>query len=161
MMDEPPFGVGTQAFSFTNPMADAANLIVNMGQMKFVTFGLMALVGVIAGSFLYAVLFRKFRIEWFNSFGDFTNHAIGGALMGIGGILALGCTIGQGVTGVSTLAVGSFMAFFSLIFGSALTMKIQYYKMVYEADATFIGAFITSLVDMRMLPGKFRKLEAI
>jgi len=161
MMDEPPFGVGTQAFSFTNPMADLANLVVNMGQLNFVTFGLMALAGVIFGSFLYSVLFRKFRIEWFNSIGDFGNHAVGAALMGIGGILALGCTIGQGVSGVSTLAVGSFMAFFSLIFGCALTMKIQYYKMVYEADATFIRAFLTSLVDMRMLPSVFRKLEAI
>ncbi|MFV2057555.1 MAG: YeeE/YedE family protein, partial [Thiohalomonadales bacterium] len=161
MMDEPPFGVGVQAFSFTNPMADAANLVANMGQMKFVTFGFMALAGVIVGSFLYSLLFRKFRLEWFNSFGDFVNHAIGAALMGIGGILALGCTIGQGITGVSTLAVGSFMAFFSLIFGSALTMKIQYYKMVYEKDATFVRASITALVDMRLLPGGMRMLDAV
>lgn len=161
MMDQPPFGVGVQAFSFTNPMADLANLVVNQGKFKFVTFSLMALAGVIVGSFLYAILSRSFRVEWFNSFGDFVNHAIGGALMGVGGILALGCTIGQGVTGVSTLALGSFMAFFSLIFGSALTMKVQYYKMVYENDASFYAAFITALADMRLVPNGMRKLEAV
>jgi hypothetical protein len=162
MMDTPPRGVGTQAFSFTNPMSDTFNYVVmHPTDMKFVTFGVMALAGVIVGSFLYAVIFRKFRIEWFSSLRDFVYHAIGGVLMGIGGILALGCTIGQGVTGFSTLAVGSIMAFFSLIFGSAITMKIQYYQMVYEDEANFFSALITSLVDMKLLPSGMRKLEAI
>jgi len=47
------------------------------------------------------------------------------------------------------------------VFGSALTMKIQYYKMVYEDEASFGKALITSLVDMKLLPGGMRKLEAI
>lgn len=161
MADNPPRGVGTQAFSFTNPMSDTFNLAMNMGSKQFITFGVMALAGVIAGSFLYAVLFRKFRIEWFSSWRDFFNHAIGAVLMGIGGILALGCTIGQGVTGFSTLAVGSIMAFFSLVFGSALTMKIQYYRMVYEDQAGFFSALVAALADMKMLPNGLRKLEAI
>ena len=87
----------------------------------------MALVGVIAGSFLYAVATRSFRIEWFANVSDFLAHAVGGVLMGIGGVLAMGCTIGQGVTGVSTLAMGSILAVASIVFGSALTMKVQYY----------------------------------
>ena len=81
--------------------------------------------------------------------------------MGIGGVLALGCTIGQGVTGFSTMAIGSMMAFVSLVFGSALTMKVQYYKMVYESEATFMGALITALVDLKLLPSGMRKLEAV
>jgi hypothetical protein len=81
--------------------------------------------------------------------------------MGIGGILALGCTIGQAVTGVSTLALGSFLAFASIVFGSAMTMKIQYYKLVYEEEATFMKAFVTALVDMKLLPGSLRQLEAV
>lgn len=162
MMDTPPRGVGTQAFSFTNPMSDTFNYVVmHPTDLNFVTFGVMALAGVIAGSFLYSVLFRKFRIEWFSSLRDFVNHAIGGVLMGIGGILALGCTIGQGITGFSTLAVGSILAFFSLIFGSAITMKVQYYQMVYEDEANFFSALLTSLVDMKLLPSGMRKLEAI
>ena len=127
----------------------------------FATFGVMLLVGAILGSFLYAVIFRKFRIGWFQSWKDFLAHSIGAVLMGIGGVLALGCTIGQGVTGFSNLAVGSMMTFIFIIFGSALTMKIQYYKMVYESDASYFGAFVTALVDMKLLPGGMRKLEAV
>ena len=81
--------------------------------------------------------------------------------MGFGGVLGLGCTVGQGITGVSTMAVGSFIVFVSIVFGSAMTMKIQYYKMVYEEEATFIKAFVTSLVDMKLLPSSMRKLDAI
>lgn len=160
-MDVPPRGVGAQSFTFTSPMADTFDYALHITNTNFVTFGVMALAGVIAGSFLYAVIFRKFRIEWFQSGKDFLAHAIGGVLMGIGGVLALGCTIGQGVTGFSTMAIGSMMAFVSLVFGSALTMKVQYYKMVYESEATFVGAFVTALVDLKLLPGGMRKLEAV
>jgi len=116
---------------------------------------------VILGSLLWSLISRSFRIEWFASFRDFVNHAIGGILMGFGGVLGLGCTIGQGITGVSTLAVGSFMTLGSIILGSALTMKIQYYKMVYEDEASFAKAFLTALVDFKLLPAGLRKLEAI
>ena len=61
------------------------------------------------------------------------SHLIGAILMGFGGITAMGCTIGQGVTGVSTLSLGSFIALASIITGSALTMKVQYYFMMREA----------------------------
>jgi len=80
--------------------------------------------------------------------------------MGFGGVLALGCTIGQGVTGVSTLALGSYLALFSIVFGSALTMKVQYYRMMYE-DAGFFSALSSSLVDMKLLPGMMRKLDKV
>jgi len=66
----------------------------------------------VLGSLLWALLSRqRFRFEWFASFRDFLNHCIGAVLMGFGGILAMGCTIGQAITGISTLAVGSFIAF--------------------------------------------------
>ena len=61
---------------------------------------------------------------------DLIRHLAGGALMGFGGVLALGCTIGQGISGLSTLALGSILAFFSIIAGAALTMKIQYRRMM-------------------------------
>ena len=161
MMDEIPLGVWSQSYSFTNPMGETLDLALNGGKKMFITFGVAGLFGVILGSFLYAILTRKFRIEWFTGMKDFAAHVAGGVLMGIGGILAMGCTVGQGVTGFSTLAIGSIMAFASFIFGSALTMKIQYYKMVYESDATYMAAFITALVDMKMLPSGMRKLEAV
>ena len=81
--------------------------------------------------------------------------------MGFGGVLAMGCTIGQAVTGVSTLAIGSFIAFAGIVFGSALTMKIQYYKLVYEDEANFFSALTASLADMKLLPNSLRKLEKV
>jgi uncharacterized membrane protein YedE/YeeE len=117
--------------------------------------------GVISGSFLWALVSKSFRIEWFVDFKDFFMHLIGAVLMGFGGVLAVGCTIGQAITGTSTLAVGSMIAFAGIVFGSAMTMKIQYYKMVYEEEATFMKAFISSLCDMKMLPNGLRKLDAV
>jgi uncharacterized membrane protein YedE/YeeE len=84
----------------------------------------------------------------------------GGTLMGIGGVLGMGCTIGQGITGMSTLALGSLLVLISIIFGSALTMKIQYYKMMYDEEATFMASLLSSLCDMKLLPESTRKLEA-
>jgi uncharacterized membrane protein YedE/YeeE len=81
--------------------------------------------------------------------------------MGLGATLALGCTVGQGITGLSTLALGSIITLVAIIFGSALTMKIQYYKIVYEDEASFAKAFITALVDMKLLPASMRQLDAV
>jgi hypothetical protein len=150
-----------QSFTFINPMGQTMGYAASKFDRAVLTFGIMALLGVIAGSFLWSVVSRRFRIEWFASFKDFASHFIGAILMGFGGVLGLGCTIGQGITGVSTLAVGSFITLISIVFGSALTMKVQYYKMVYEDDATFAKALVTSLVDMKLLPGGMRKLEAV
>lgn len=150
-----------QSFTFISPMGQAFGYATSGFSMTFMTFGVISILGVILGSLLWSLLSRSFRIEWFASFKDFVMHMIGGILMGFGGVLGLGCTIGQGITGVSTLAVGSFLVFIGIVFGSALTMKIQYYKLVYEAEATFLKAFITALVDMKLLPAGMRKLEAV
>lgn len=161
MMDERPFAIGAQSFTFAQPAGHLIRWIETGFSNSLVTFALVAGAGVIAGSFLYSLLFRKFRIEWFASWKDFFVHIIGGLLMGIGGVLAMGCTIGQAVTGASTLAMGSFITFFAIVFGSALTMKIQYYKMVYEEEASFGKALVASLADMKMLPNGMRKLDKV
>ena len=153
--------LASQSFTFINPMGQTLGYVANGFDKTLLTFGVMALAGVIFGSFLWSLITRSFKIEWFASFKDFVTHFIGAILMGFGGVLAMGCTIGQAVTGVSTLALGSIVTFFAIVFGSAITMKIQYYKMVYEADATFAKAFITALVDMRLLPSAMRQLEAV
>ncbi|MDH3948565.1 MAG: YeeE/YedE family protein [Gammaproteobacteria bacterium] len=159
--DARPKDVGVQSFTFINPIGQTLRYAINGFESVFVTFGLVAVLGVILGSFAWAVISKGFRIEWFVNFKDFLTHLIGAILMGIGGVLALGCTIGQAITGISTLAMGSFLAFGGIVFGSAMTMKIQYYKMVYEDEATFAKAFVTALVDFKLLPGSMRKLEAI
>ena len=158
---ERPRDVGPQSYTFINPIGQVTRYAANDFDSTFLTFGVVAVFGVIFGSFIWAILSKGFRIEWFASGRDFINHFIGGILMGVGGILALGCTIGQAITGVSTLALGSFIAFAAIVFGSALTMKIQYYKMVYEDEASFIKALLSALVDMKLLPSGMRKLDAV
>ena len=153
--------LASQSFTFINPMGQTLGYSAEGFSRAYLTFGVMALLGVIAGSFLWSLLSRSFRFEWFASLRDFVNHLVGALLMGFGGVLALGCTIGQGITGISTLAIGSFIAFAGIVLGSALTMKVQYYKMVYEEEATFTAALITSLVDLHLLPKGLRKLEAV
>ena len=150
-----------QSYTFINPMGQTLGYVTHGFDKTLLTFGVMALAGVIFGSFLWALISRSFRFEWFASFKDFFNHFIGAILMGFGGVLAMGCTIGQAVTGISTLALGSFLTFFAILLGSALTMKIQYYKMVYEGDATFFKAFLSALVDLRLLPSGLRQLDAV
>jgi len=152
--------LSAQSFTFINPMGQSVGYASAGFDATMLTFGVMAVAGVILGSFLWAMVSGGFRFEWFASFKDFLNHFVGAILMGFGGVLAMGCTIGQGVTGISTLALGSFVTFAAIVFGSALTMKVAYYRMVYE-EASFMQAFATALVDMRMLPGSMRKLEAI
>lgn len=158
---ERPLDVGVQSFSFINPIGQTMRYGLNNVDERFLTFGVVSVFGVILGSFLWAVLSRGFRFEWFASVRDFFNHVFGAVLMGVGGILALGCTIGQAVTGASTLALGSFIAFFGIVFGSAITMKVQYYKMVYEGEATFLKALVTGLVELRLLPASMRMLDKV
>jgi uncharacterized membrane protein YedE/YeeE len=153
--------VAPQSFTFINPMGQTLGFIASGFKSVGLTFGVMALLGVIAGSFLWSMVTRSFRIEWFASGKDFANHFVGAVLMGFGGVLGMGCTIGQGITGISTLAVGSFITFIGIVLGSALTMKVQYYKMVYESDATFLKALVTALVDLKLLPAGLRRLEAV
>jgi len=76
------------------------------------------------------VFMGTFRWEGFASTEDLVNHLIGGVLMGVGGVTALGCTIGQGLSGISTLALGSFLAFGGIIAGSVAALKYQYWRIV-------------------------------
>ncbi|HEX9702329.1 MAG TPA: YeeE/YedE thiosulfate transporter family protein, partial [Rhodospirillales bacterium] len=62
-------------------------------------------------------------VEGFADAADLVRHMIGGALMGMGGVIAIGCTIGQGITGMSTLALGSLLAFLSIVGGGFFGMK--------------------------------------
>ncbi len=153
--------VAAQSFTFINPIGQSYGVVQSGFDRAMVNFGLVSVIGVILGSLLWSLISRSFRIEWFVDMKDFINHLVGATLMGFGGVLAMGCTIGQGITGVSTLAIGSILTFFSIVFGSALTMKIQYYKMVYEDEASFFKALVTSLVDMKLLPSSMRKLDAV
>jgi len=155
--------LNTTSYTFISPMGQLAGYVKQGFSASYFSFGVIAVLGVILGSFLWALISRSFRFEWFVDTKDAVMHAIGAVLMGFGGVLGLGCTVGQAITGVSTLAMGSFLVFGSIVFGSALTMKISYYKMCYEDEADFniFKAFIAALVDMKLLPSKLRQLDAV
>jgi hypothetical protein len=96
---------------------------------KVLTVGIVSVLGVIAGSAAVALATRTFRWEGFANAEDTGNHIIGGILMGIGGVTALGCTIGQGLSGVSTLAIGSFIALAGIVIGAVLAFRYQMWRM--------------------------------
>ncbi len=127
-----PSRVQVQSYTFVSPMGDTARYLLDPMNLSLVNFGVMALAGVILGASLWAVLTGQFRIEWFANWKDFANHAVGGVLMGVGGVLSMGCTFGQAITGISTLAIGSILTFLAIVIGSAGTMKYQYWRMMQE-----------------------------
>jgi uncharacterized protein len=133
MATDIPSRVQTQSFTFVAPMGDTVRYLLDPSKLPLINFGVVALAGVILGSLLYALPSKGFRYERFMSFKDFGNHVLGGALMGIGGVVAMGCTIGQAVTGVSTLAMGSILAFSGMVIGSVATLKYQYWRLMQES----------------------------
>ena len=123
-----------ESFSFVAPQAYLLELFMLWSdKSRVMTFGIAAVLGMFSGSLAWSLATRSFRLESFRDAGDLINHLAGGALMGFGGVLALGCTIGQGITGLSTLALGSILAFFSMIAGAALTMKVQYWRLMRQS----------------------------
>ena len=118
-----------ESFSFVAPFAYTLEyLMLWTDKSKIITYGIASAAGVIAGSAAYALATRTFRWEGFRNAEDTANHIVGGMLMGFGGITALGCTIGQAISGFSTLALGSILTFLAIVAGSAATMKYQYWR---------------------------------
>ena len=110
------------SFSFVAPIGDTLMYLMAFTGAS-VNFGIASVGGVIVGAFAAAVASHSFRVESFADTNDLVRHLGGGALMGVGGVLALGCTIGQGITGLSTLAAGSVLAFLSILAGGITGMK--------------------------------------
>jgi len=137
-----------ESYTFVGPTGESFMYLMTFTGAT-INFGIAAVFGVILGSFLYVILTGKFRIETFTNREDMIRHMVGGTIMGFGGVLALGCSIGQGVTGMSTLALGSLISLISIMFGSAITMKVEYYKL---DDMSFVSAVRQSLADMHLFP---------
>ena len=115
-----------ESLSFVAPTAYSLELLMLWTDKSLrVTFGIASVVGVVLGSMAYAVATKKFRWEGFASLDDLRTQLLGAVLMGFGGVTAMGCTVGQGLTGVSTLALGSFIALAGIIGGAVAAMKWQ------------------------------------
>jgi uncharacterized membrane protein YedE/YeeE len=130
--DVRPLRVDTQSLTFVSPMGDLVHFLLNPMDVSLLNFGIMGMIGVVLGSFIFSAWSRQIRLEYFASGKDFANHVLGASLMGVGGVLAMGCTIGQGVTGVSTLAIGSLLAFLAMIAGAAAMIKYMYWRIMRE-----------------------------
>ena len=139
--------VPVEALTFIAPTGNTVNYLMTWTGAE-INFGIAVVLGMIVGSFLYAISSGNFRVEAFTNQADMRNHLIAGVLMGFGGVLSFGCTIGQGVSGMSTLALGSLATLLSIMLGSALTMKVQYYML----DDGFWSSLHQSLADLRLLP---------
>jgi len=118
-----------ESYSFVAPVAYTLELLLLWSdQSRVVTFGIAGVLGMATGSAAMALATRRFRWEGFASIEDLVNHIVGGVLMGFGGVTALGCTIGQGLSGISTLAIGSFIALAAIVGGCIAALKYQYWR---------------------------------
>jgi uncharacterized protein len=119
-----------ESLTFVAPVAYTVDwLILFSDKSKVLTIGIVTTLGVVAGSALVALATRTFRFEGFAGTEDTANHLVGAVLMGVGGVTAMGCTIGQGLSGVSTLALGSFIALAGIMAGAVLALRYQMWRL--------------------------------
>ncbi len=121
MADKP-----TQPISLTyvRPTGDTLEWLQRFTAARMPGFGVASVLGAITGAFAVAKAMGRFHLLTFSDTGDTLRTLLGAALMGVGGVLALGCTVGQAVTGVSTLAIGSFLTFVSLVAGAVYGVRL-------------------------------------
>jgi uncharacterized membrane protein YedE/YeeE len=120
----------TEAMSFVSPVAYTLDwLMFFSDKSKVLTLGIVSVFGVVLGSLLVALVSRSFRWEGFGSTEDVANHLGGATLMGIGGVTAMGCTIGQGLSGISTLSLTSFVAVAAILAGAVAAFKYQEWRL--------------------------------
>ena len=123
-----------EALTFVAPQAYTLELLMLWSDTsRQLTFGIASVLGVIAGAAAWALATGDFRWEGFAGLEDTASHLLGAALMGFGGVVAMGCTVGQGISGFSTLALGSIVTFLAIVAGAAGMLKFQYWRLMREA----------------------------
>ncbi|WP_426345658.1 YeeE/YedE family protein [Alcaligenes sp. HNGD-HTN06] len=117
--DDPFEPVPVSSLSFVAPIGESIQYaMISTGMSP--RFTILMVAGVLAGSCLSALLRRRWKLEGFESPRHMLRAMTGGTLMGVGGVLALGCTIGQGLSGLSTLSATSLLAVLGIVIGSRL-----------------------------------------
>jgi uncharacterized membrane protein YedE/YeeE len=115
-----------EGLSFVSPMANTLDLLMLWTDKNTVaTFGVLLSAGVVIGSHISSRIRREFTVETFRTPGDLTAAVGGGALMGFGGVTALGCSVGNGVSGAAMLSTGSVLAIVGMVAGTVLVLKVQ------------------------------------
>jgi uncharacterized membrane protein YedE/YeeE len=118
-----------ESLSFVAPTAYTLELLMLWSDAsRYVSLGIASVLGLLAGSLVYAVVTRTFRWEGFHGLEDTANHLVGAVLMGTGGVTAIGCTVGQGMSGISTLALGSFIALAAIVAGGVAGVRYQAWR---------------------------------
>ena len=119
-----------EALSFMSPVAYTIDWVMFFSdKAKVLTIGIVSVFGVVVGSGIYAIASRSFRWEGFRDVEDTANHLVGAVLMGVGGVAAMGCTVGQGLSGLSTLSATSFVAVAAIVAGAFLALKYQVWRL--------------------------------
>ena len=101
--------IAMESLSFTSPSADALFWIVASSSIP-AGFGVGLLGGVVVGAFVASASRGRFGWESFDSPAQTGRYLTGAALMGVGGVLAGGCTLGAGLSGVPTLSFAAILA---------------------------------------------------
>jgi uncharacterized protein len=119
-----------EALSMVAPVGYALDwLLFFSDKSKALTMGIVSVAGVVVGSAAVALLQKSFRWEGFGGVEDTVNHLAGAVLMGVGGVAALGCTIGQGLSGISTLSLGSVISLAAICGGGFLGVRWQVWRL--------------------------------
>lgn len=115
-----------ESLTFSAPMAHVLDWIMYFSDASVVlTVGVVSVFGVVAGAFVQAWWSKTFQWEGFRSTQDTALHLVGAVCMGVGGVTALGCTIGQGLSGLSTLSLTSVLAVVGIWVGARLGFRFQ------------------------------------
>lgn len=116
----------TQPISLTyvRPTGDAIEWLQRFTAARMPGFGVASVFGAMLGAFIAAISMGRFQVTTFSDKGDTLRNLFGAMLMGIGGVMSLGCTVGQAITGISTLAMGSFLTFAAIVVGGRWGMKV-------------------------------------
>lgn len=123
-----------EGMSFTAPVAqwlDGWMYAADGG--KRITMGMALVPGVLLGAGLAAWRSGQWRWEGFTQTADLGRHVVGAVLMGFGGVSAMGCTFGQGITGLSTLNWGSVLAVLAMVAGAVLALRVQWWLAARQA----------------------------
>jgi uncharacterized protein len=117
-----------EGLSFTGPVAQWLDAFMYQADGgKRITLGMVLVPGVVLGAAWGAWRAGEFRWEGFTRTADLARHLVGASLMGMGGVAAMGCTFGQGLTGLSTLNWGSLVAVLSMVAGGVLALRVQWW----------------------------------
>jgi uncharacterized protein len=111
------------SLTYVRPSGDTIEWLARFTAQPLPGFGVASVLGAIFGAFLVALAKGRLRITGFADTADTVRSLVGAAMMGVGGVLALGCTVGQAITGLSTLALGSFITFAALVIGGRFGLR--------------------------------------